>query len=340
MNRDWLLLDVLGQQPVVVAQGDALRKFVPLANYLRRNSNLGAIREAVGQTVRSKTGITLNLLGGKAIIRTDAITMDDGGPVHGVQVWIGPPNATSARRTLPGAVKWNLTTATASSTTQALLNSGLDVSVEKHDDRPFAADLPIGDINQAESLVLAQSLSCKPGDTFCSTWDVTSFDEKPIRVSFVARAALERQPDGTDHLIARAMNWRAPRSDAPVSADDLAQRILRGMEQDGVHRALVELKGWNLLKWIDPPCPHIDWRREHTDQPLVHPGDRPVLRAMTQQFADGPTDGLFRISAHGGGWVLIHATVYRVTLMDGQYVGLICLRLPTPAEIVRKRTAQ
>ena len=62
-----------------------------------------------------------------------------------------------------------------------------------------------------------------------------------------------------------------------VSVDDLAQRILNGLAQPGVHRALFDLKTWTLLKWLDEPCSFYDWRGGDTDQQRVHPDDEPVM---------------------------------------------------------------
>lgn len=338
MNREWLLLEVVGDGPVVVAQGHALRKFVPLSIFLRRNPHLKAISAAVDETVSKRRGVSRDMADGKTVVRTEPVLMHDG-HVHGVQLWAGPRTVPPAERPQPGAVAWNITTGTASDTPQALVNSGLDLAVEQTDGRPFAADLPIGHINRDETQVLALTMSCKPGDTYCSTWDTTSHDGERIRVSFVARARVEPQADGADHLVCRAMNWRVPDREEPAPDGDLARHILRDMAQEGIHRALVDLQSWNLLKWLDPPFPHFDWRGETEGQPLVHPDDHSVLRTMKQQFAEGPAEGLLRLRAKGGGWTVVHSTIYRVHLLDDNYAGLICLRLPTPAELLRKSQA-
>ena len=89
----------------------------------------------------------------------------------------------------------------------------------------------------------------------------------------MARSALESGPDGRDHLVARAMNWRAELKGPTVSVDDLAQRILNGLAQAGVHRALVDLNNWTLLKWLDEPCSFYDWRGNEVDKPKAHPDD-------------------------------------------------------------------
>jgi triple sensor domain protein len=290
---------------------------------------------AVDDTIRRSRSVTAAVAQGNTVIRTETVISNDG-RVHGVHLWSGPAAARPPRRSLPGAVSWDLTTGRASDTPQALFNAGLDLSVEKTDGRTFAADMPVGHINRDEAQVLALSMSCKPGDTFCSTWDATSHAGERIRVSFVARSALERHADGTEHLVARAMNWRLPYTEGPEPDGDLARQIVRDLAQAGIHRALVDLRTWNLLKWLDPPFPHADWRGEVTGQPFVHPDEGAVLRAMALQFATGPTEGLLRLRATGGGWTVVHATVYRVHLLDDNVAGLISIRLPTPAELLRK----
>ena len=53
MTQDWLLVETLGDQPVVVAQGTQIKNFVPIAVFLRRNPNLAAIQTAIAETVAS-----------------------------------------------------------------------------------------------------------------------------------------------------------------------------------------------------------------------------------------------------------------------------------------------
>jgi triple sensor domain protein len=44
------------------------------------------------------------------------------------------------------------------------------------------------------------------------------------------------------------MNWRTEREGSSVPHDDLAERILNGLAQSGVHRTLADLNNWKLLK--------------------------------------------------------------------------------------------
>jgi hypothetical protein len=129
------------------------------------------------------------------------------------------------------------------------------------------------------------------------------------------------------------MNWRAEVKGPVVSADDLAQRILHGLAQAGVHRALVDLHNWTLLKWLDEPCTFYDWRGSDKDRPKVHPDDQPLISTMTKEFADGATSRVLRMRGHDADWVPVHVTVNQVELEPDTFAGLVSLRLPTDEEI-------
>jgi hypothetical protein len=184
-----------------------------------------------------------------------------------------------------------------------------------------------------ETKVLAMAVRAEPDRTLCSTWDLTDWQGNPIRIGFVARTALEPGPDGSDHLVARAMNWHSELKGPVVSADDLAQRILNGLAQAGVHRALVDLESWTLLKWLDDPCTFYDWRGSKADRPKVHPDDEHLKSSMTKEFADGPTSRVLRMRGHDDDWVPVHVTVSKVELEPDTFAGLVSLRLPTDEEV-------
>lgn len=329
MAHDWLLLETLGDEPIVVAQGRQLKNMVPLSAFMRRSPYLPTIADAVAETSRSGESVSRTVQKADRVIRTEAVVMSDG-RVHGVQVWTGPSGVDVPERPVVGPLVWDLTSGVATDTHESLLNSGLDPEVEATHGRAFAEDLPRKDLNPNEAKVLSLTIHCEPGDRICTMWDVTDHRGDQITVGFVARAILETMADGTQHLISRAMNWRGERQAPAVAPDDLAQRILAGLAQPGIHRALVDINTWTLLKWLDEPCPYYEWRQ--TDSPMVHPDDEPLLKAMTTEFFDGPTSRVLRLKGEGGGWVHMHVTVSRVQLDEKTMAGLISLRLPTPAE--------
>jgi hypothetical protein len=332
MTPDWLLVETLGDEPAVVAQGLQPKNLVPISAFLRRNPNLMAIRTAISETVRAGQALSSITPKNDRVIRTEVVQMSDG-RIHGVHVWVGPPDLDPPERVVPGPLKWDLTNGFATDTTESLYNSGLDVSVEATHGRAFAEDLPARDLNPSEAAVLSAAIKPEPGRTFCSTWDITDFAGNPITVAFTARVVVESDDAGRDLLICRAMNWRSARDEAAVASSDLAQRILKGLAQPGVHRALVDLKSWTLLKWLDDPCPFFDWRYHEDGEPLVHADDEREMAAMTTDFGLGSASRVLRLRAHGGGWTPIHVTAHRVELENDTIVGLLSHRLPTADEL-------
>ena len=91
MNHDWLLVETLGSEPAVVAQGRRTKNMVPVSAFLRRNPNLMAIQTAIGETVRAGHGLSSITPKNDRVIRTEVVQMTDG-RIHGVHVWIGPPD--------------------------------------------------------------------------------------------------------------------------------------------------------------------------------------------------------------------------------------------------------
>ena len=332
MAHDWLLVETLGGEPAVVAQGRQLKSLVPITTFLRRSPHLSAVRTAIAESMQTGQSLTSITTKRDRVIRTEPVVMSDG-RIHGVHVWTGPADAEPAERPIPGPLKWDLTLGVATDTRESLANSGKNPDVEVTFGRAFAEDLPSRELNPNETKVLAMAVKARPGQTLCSTWDLTDWEGNPVRIGFVARTALEPGPDGRDHLVARAMNWRAEVKGPLVSTDDLAQRILNGLAQAGVHRALIDLKKLTLLRWLDDPCTFYDWRGSDKDRPRVHPEDEHLMSSMTKEFADGATSRVLRLPGHDVDWVPVHVTVNRVELEPDTFAGLVSLRLPTDEEI-------
>lgn len=332
MSHDWLLVETLGDEPAVVAQGRQLKNLVPITTFLRRSPYLSAVKTAITESVQTGQPLTSITPKIDRVIRTEPVMMSDG-RMHGVHVWSGPIDEEPPERPVPGPLKWDLTRGVATDTPESLANSGKNPEAEVTYGRAFAEDLPSRELNPNETKVLAMAVRAEPGQTLCSTWDLTDWQGNPIRIGFTARSAMEPGPDGRDHLVARAMNWRAERKGPAVAVDNLAQRILNGLAQAGVHRALVDLKNWTLLKWLDEPCTFYDWRATDTDKPRVHPDDEEAMLSMTKEFVDGATSRVLRLPGTDTDWVPVHVTVNQVELEPETFAGLISLRLPTDDEL-------
>ena len=77
------------------------------------------------------------------------------GRIHGVHVWIGPPDMEPPDASAPGPLKWDLTAGVATDTPESLYNSGRDPSTEATHGRAFAEDLPKRALNPSEAKVLS-----------------------------------------------------------------------------------------------------------------------------------------------------------------------------------------
>jgi hypothetical protein len=293
-----------------------------------------AIQTAISESVRAGKALSSITPKHDRVIRTEVVRMSDG-RIHGVHVWIGPPDLDPPERLIPGPLKWDLTSGIATDTTESLINSGRDPAVEATHGRAFAEDRPTRTLNPTEAKVLSVAIKPEPGRTFCTTWDIADHEGNPITVGFVARVMLESADGGPDRLICRAMNWPSERDESTPLLNGLGQRILHGPPQPGVHRALVDLDTWTLLKWLDDPCPFYDWRAGDDGEPVAHPDDELKIASMTKEYASGAASRVLRLRAAGGGWTPIHVTAHRVELDEGNFAGLLSLRLPTDDELAR-----
>lgn len=306
-----------------------MKNFVPLGAFLRRNPNLAAIQTAIAETVTSGTGLASITPKTKRVIRTEPIQMSDG-RIHAVHVWCGPTDHEPPERPIPGPLKWDLNAGEGTATVEYLSNAGMDPAHEALSGRAFVEDIPSRSLNPDESKALSWAIDVAPDRTYCATWDFADKLGGFRRVGWCARTLMEPNEDGTDHLIARAMNLVETVSESPLGAGDLADRILSGLAQPGVHRVIVDLNTWTLLKWIDEPCPYFNWR----GRVQMHPEDRERLSArMTEELDTGTTSAVLRLPGNDGGYVPLHVTVSKVELEDGVTAGLVTLRLPTEAEL-------
>jgi hypothetical protein len=329
MADDWVLVETLGSEPVVVAQGRQMKDLVPIGTFLKKHPNLAAVQTAIAETIT--TGNSLASITPKGrVIRTEPVQMSDG-RMHGVHVWSGPADADPPERPIPGPLKWDLDLGEATDTVESLMNAGLDPDAETTNGRAFADDLPSRDLTEVEARVIALTIAAAPDRTYCASWDVVDYQGVLRRVGFVVRTAMELAEDGREHLIGRAMNLRGEidENSSAAAAAHQAPRILDSSAQPGSHRAIVDLKNWNLLKWLDDPCPYYDWRANIR----CHPDDEGLLRAMGTEFESGSSSRVLRLPGNNGGWVPIHVTVNRIEIEPEIFAGLLTLRLPTEMEV-------
>lgn len=328
-------METLGEQPAVVAQGRQIKNFVALDSFLRRNPSLTAIQTAIAETVGTGAGLASITPKRKRVIRTEPVQMPDG-RIHGVHVWCGPTDEDPPERPIPGPFVWDLTLGSGTATIEYLLNAGMDPADEPLTGRAFIEDIPARTLNHDESKALSWFVDIAPGRTFSATWDFIDKLGGWRRVGWCARTIMEKVDDGSEHLIARAMNLVEELGESPPKRQDLALRILDGLSQPGVYRTLVDLRDWTLLKWIDAPCPYFNWR----GPVRLHPGDRTQFADMMADPGERATSAVLRLPGEDGGWVPLHVTIARIELAGGVYAGLVTLRRPTEAELAEAGLAE
>ncbi len=168
MSHDWLLVETLGSEPVVVADGRHTKNLVPISVFLRRSPDLMAIQTAISDTVRSAEPMSTITPRNDRVIRTEPVVMSDG-RVHGVHIWIGSLDMEPPERVIPGPLMWDLTAGVATDTPESIYNSGRDPATEVTHGRTFAEDLPMRALTANETTVLSMTIKAEPGMKMCNT---------------------------------------------------------------------------------------------------------------------------------------------------------------------------
>ena len=218
-------METLGDQPVVVAQGRQMKNFVPLAVFLRRNPNLAAIQTAITETVTSGTGLASITPKTNRVIRTEPVAMSDG-QIHAVHVWCGPPDEEPPERPIPGPLKWDVTLGEGTRHGR-IPRQRRDGRRNRADDRPRPRGghaQPQPQSRRGQGAVAGNRRRTRPDLLHHLGIHRQAGDFR--RVGLCARTAMETVEDGTEHLIARAMNLVEEVGVPPPPGANLAQRIL------------------------------------------------------------------------------------------------------------------
>ena len=111
------------------------------------------------------------------------------------------------------------------------------------------------------------------------------------------------------HVVCRGITHDLGDAETTPSAprgNMLAQRVVDAEAVPGTYRAIVELKGLTLLRWVGEPMPGVAWRLEDGYTAAVHDDDRGAVKLMADHLReDGRATGVLRVRAADGGWMQV-----------------------------------
>lgn len=187
--------------------------------------------------------------------------------------------------------------------------------------------------DEAEALALL--VHAQPGEEFSGQRRVVRrYDDELRSVSLWARVVEAAGPDGKPEVAVRGITQdTGPAKVTPSSPASItvAQRVLMAEREPGMYRAIVDLKSFTLLRWVesDPPMPGIAWEIDAPYPPAIHPADRRRARDMSRRLATADrVKGVLRLRGTQGDWVPVVVTAVLVVLDTHTTAALVTLSAP------------
>ena len=339
MADRWLLLEAFrgpGWEPTVIAVGKNPKRMQPLDVVLRRNPYINDLRAVVARVVRTGEPVNRELTGDRRRQIIVHPLKSFRGDVHGVYLWTGDLDEEPPRRDLAGAWYFDRRTNETGGSGELL-----DLYREPPEARrtkrataeAFGRLIPPPD----ETDALATLARAQAGALHQATWTVVCDDGARRAVNLAARFVEEVHDDGV-HVVCRGITHDLGDADTTPSAPQgkqLAQRVIDAEAVPGTYRAIVELTGLTLLRWVDEPMPEVAWRLEDGYQAAVHDDDRGTAKLMADQVReDGRATGVLRVRAADGGWMQVAVDARLMQLDQHTNAALVFVSAPnstTPA---------
>ena len=330
---NWLLIETFAgsDEASIIAEGSAPRRMVPLRKSLGRGNALKDLEPAIRAAYASGRRVELPTTDGHRRVIADPL-LSFKGRVHGVYAWTGLIDEEPPARDPAGAWYFNVTTDVIGGSDDLLDLYGEAPEHRKHERRTAEA---FGRLitNADESQALAKLVQAQPGFTHQATWTVKRDDGDLRAVHFSGRAFAEQGPSGTE-IVLRGISHDIGSAASTPSAPPpiiLAQQVLAGLGEPGVHRAIVNLRTFRLLRWLDDPMPGIAWEYEATGgEHWIHPEDMSTAQELSDGLAlpPGRSTGSLRFRTVDSRWQRINVTANLVTLDQHTTAALMSLRVP------------
>lgn len=329
MSRGWMLLETLSEEPTVIAIGAQARNMAPLESVLRRNRHRPLIEAAIAECRRTGEPAVAVTPARDRIVRVHPISMGQL-KVHGVQVWFGPADLEPPRRPIAGACLGDLDTSVTTLTAEYFDVMGFDPH-NRSERQAIAEGLAPVLPSPHNVELMANVVNPELETTFCGTCLAADYQGNVLQVHYAGRASKEINAAGAVERINRIVCTRVENSPAEPQAG-LAQQILDAVAAPGVHRLLINVDTFAVLKWIDEPYPDLAWRYNPDRPDTIHPEDAAVARAMRNELQAGSTAGVLRMRTDSGGWLRLHAAATKFVLRDNAFAAIVTLTAAPSAD--------
>jgi hypothetical protein len=154
---------------------------------------------------------------------------------------------------------------------------------------------------------MAMLVRSRPGDEHQATWAVRREDNGQLRAAnFACRVMAETGENGQVETVVRRITHDIGAAGETPSAPPrmvLAQQVVAAEKQPGKHRAIINLRRFTLIRWVDDPMPGVAWQLDTEYPPAIHPDDLPVAKQMSAKLAtQSRVEGVLRVRSVTGGW--------------------------------------
>src|ERR1019366_6823207 len=128
--------------------------------------------------------------------------------------------------------------------------------------------------NSDEAAALAVMVRSRPGDEHQATWGIRRPDGQLRAGNFAARVIAEPAGEaGQTEILIRGITHDIGAAEETPSAPPrmvLAQQVIAAEAVPGKHRAIINLRRLNLMRWVDDPMPGVAWQLDAEQPPAIH----------------------------------------------------------------------
>jgi hypothetical protein len=321
MAARWLLIETFGgvgrEEPTVIGVGSVPKGMVALSSVLGRGKYLDDVRALIARVAMSGERVVSASHDGRRQMIGDPLIAYSG-RIHGVYAWLGELSEEPPPRDPAGAWCFNLTTNKISGSDGLLDLYGVDPQ-KRRSERLTAEAFGRLITNADESAALAKIVRAEVGTEHQATWTVKRDDDQLRAANFACRMIQEVGEGGGPEVVLRGITHDIGPAEQTPSAPVrhvLAQQVLLAEKDPGEHRAIVDLRTFKLLRWLDEPMPGVAWENDSVHPPAIHPADIQTAKDMSAALAaPGRVMNTLRLQSVEGDWMPVMVEA-RLLLLD------------------------